>query len=270
VKTILTSGEHNNNSISSIKDTLIKLYPTYEEVKSLSKTSLWRMVTRKKYANGAYKIVNSHGFSNTNTRACIESRYEFLNKFIYLVNKGFEPIYVDESSFNTHFHPRRGYSIRGKRVRLKFIGQKSKNQSFIAAVTRREVLGCMFVNGSVKGSEFYGFLSRLDKEYNIFSGNYFIVLDNAKCHHNKQISKIFKKHTNLLFLPAYSPYLSIVENFFGEIKRDVKKQSYSCLEDLYNNTRMTVKAFETRKLDAFYKHSLSYFERGLCRSFIEY
>jgi putative transposase len=47
-----------------------------------------------------------------------------------------------------------------------------------------------------------------------------VVLDNAKIHHSKLLSELFKKHGHILmFLPPYSPDLNKIEKYWGNLKR---------------------------------------------------
>jgi len=103
----------------------------------LSNSTFYRLITHKKYANGSYKRSSKVSLRCTNQAGNLERRKLFLEKYLYLISRGYEPIFVEEAGFNTSFHPIRGYSIRNTRLRLNFIGKKSKNQSLLAAVTRK-------------------------------------------------------------------------------------------------------------------------------------
>jgi transposase len=107
------------------------------------------------------------------------------------------------------------------------------------------------------------YFSELLNEYDSITRNYFFILDNAKCHHNKACSGDFKKHSNLLFLSPYSPNLSIVENFFGDIKREVKKETYPRLRDLYSRINSVISEHDELKLARYFTHSLKYMKIGL-------
>ena len=121
----------------------------------------------------------SHGFSNTNSTDGIRKRQLFTTTLLHLIWSGYEPIFIDESGFNTHFHPSRGYAIRNRRVRIKFVGQKSKNRTLLAAVSTKEVIGYKLICGGVKGAEFYVYIADLLEDIEFTYKKYVLICDNA-------------------------------------------------------------------------------------------
>ena len=66
-----------------------------------------------------------------------------------------------------------------------------------------------------------------------------------------------------MFLSPYSPYISVVEYFFGHIKREVKKKTYSTIDELYRSIIDNINDFDVLKFTRFYIKTLSYFRRGI-------
>ncbi len=48
-------------------------------------------------------------------------------------------------------------------------------------------------------------------------------------------------------MSAYTPHLGIVKNFFGDMKREVKKMSYKRLRDLFNAITSAIIGYDEAK-----------------------
>lgn len=60
-----------------------------------------------------------------------------------------------------------------------------------------------------------------------------IILDNARIHKAK-ITKIVADilNINLVYLPPYSPFLNPIEKVWRDVKREMYKHNFKCLNDL--------------------------------------
>ena len=112
-----------------------------------------------------------------------------------------------------------GNGIRGEKLILSKWSRKSKNISLLMAITKNGPLVYMFFLRSVKGIDFFSLLMPLFEEHQLSNKKYFFVLDNAKT--PKKRSIIDK--LDLCFLPSYSPYLNLVENYFYMVKKKVNQ-----------------------------------------------
>ena len=58
-----------------------------------------------------------------------------------------------------------------------------------------------------------------------------VVMDNASFHHSPYIAALFKRAgVKLVYLPAYSPHLNPIEEFFGELKEFIRRHFVSWKE----------------------------------------
>ena len=74
---------------------------------------------------------------------------------------------------------------------------------------------------------------------NPFAKTIYVILDNAPYHKNKEVRKFIKRsRIKLLFLPAYSPNINLIERVWGLLKRLI----------LYNQTFSSFKEFKTNVL----------------------
>lgn len=68
------------------------------------------------------------------------------------------------------------------------------------------------------------FLGRLRKEFADPDQKVYVVLDNHRAHHTKEVTELAKNlNFVLMFLPPYSPELNAIEALWGVIKRKVKR-----------------------------------------------
>ena len=59
-----------------------------------------------------------------------------------------------------------------------------------------------------------------------------VVMDNASFHHSERMQALFDAFgVKLVYLPAYSPDLNPIEEFFGELKAFIRRQWFSWVED---------------------------------------
>lgn len=63
--------------------------------------------------------------------------------------------------------------------------------------------------------------------------NYYIVMDNAPIHGNKEIEEIIEERGyRSVYLPPYSPELNPIEQFWSVLKDKVKRSQFGDTEDL--------------------------------------
>ena len=138
-------------------------------------------------------------------------------------------IYIDETGFNMYTKRQYGRAPVGQRANRIVSGQRRRNTSAIVAVS--DQVGVVYyeiVIGGVTQEVFGNFLtsltSILDEE------RAFLVMDNAPCH-NVQIDSA---HQVIKYLPAYSPFLSPIENCFSVLKSDMRPRLNVVQEEACN------------------------------------
>ena len=82
---------------------------------------------------------------------------------------------------------------------------------------------------------FMSFLGNVLKKYP--TGNIVMILDNAKIHHAKLLTRFLQENPrlHLEFLPPYSPNLNIIEELWGWLKSTV-------INNVFFHTREEIKA----------------------------
>src|SRR5689334_15627035 len=64
---------------------------------SFHKNTYWRYLTSKLYLNFSYKRVSKSRGKPTNSQALMLEKLTFIKRFLYLIYKGYEPVFLDES-----------------------------------------------------------------------------------------------------------------------------------------------------------------------------
>lgn len=111
----------------------------------------------------------------------------------------------------------RGYSPKGQTPVIKATA-KYENLSMVSAITNKGRVHWMIVDGAVDNLKFIEFLKGLIKYSRV---KIFLILDNLRVHHSKQVSAWVEKNKNrieLFFLPAYSPDLNPDEHLNSDLK----------------------------------------------------
>lgn len=89
---------------------------------------------------------------------------------------------------------------------------------------------------------FLGFLKNIIANH---EGKTVIILDNARIHHAKLLKPFLNEHSNrltLVFLPAYSPNLNMIEELWGWLKSSViNNVFFETLEDIKTAVRGFIK-----------------------------
>lgn len=120
----------------------------------------------------------------------------------------------------------RGYAPRGSTPVINATA-KYENLSMISAITNKGKVNWMIVDGAVDIDRFIEFLKGLIKNR---KRKIFLILDNLKVHHGKQVAKWVEKNhmrIELFFLPAYSPDLNPDEHLNADLKQGVGSRAPS-------------------------------------------
>jgi transposase len=120
----------------------------------------------------------------------------------------------------------RGYAPRGETPVINTTA-KYENLSMVSAITNKGKVHWMIVDGAVNIERFLEFLKSLIKNRH---RKIFLILDNLKVHHGKEVTKWVKKNTErieLFYLPAYSPDLNPDEHLNADLKHGVGSKAPS-------------------------------------------
>jgi len=155
-------------------------------------------------------------------------------------------VVIDESS--THLDMARCYgrAPRGQRVYVKQRRNYGKNISLLAGLSLDGMTDSLVIEGAVTTPVFEAFIEHILLP-TLQPGDV-LVLDNLVVHKSKRVEHLLRTRGCLiLFLPAYSPDLSPIEQAFAKIKqflRTVRAQTVDALIQAIADALRTVTAYD--------------------------
>ena len=181
-------------------------------------------------------------------------------------------IYVDEAGFNLAKRRRRGRNIIGHRATVTVPGQRGANITICAAISTNGVLCHIPCIGPYNSDRLMTFLDALHErlvlphERGLFRANmsrFVIIWDNVAFHHSRVVNDWFTAHPRMmmLFLPAYSPMLNPIEEFFSCWRwkvYDNRPYDQMSLIDAMNAACLAIGA---ESCQGWIRHSRSFFPR---------
>ena len=156
-----------------------------------------------------------------NSTRNIEMRKTYANHISLFVNS--QLYFLDECGFNKHIFRTYGYSQKNTKAIKDISGNKGANISLICIISSQGVVAYEIIQNSYNGLRLNDFLANklpLCSQGRIRNT---LVMDNAAPHHNSEVKRICQdKNFNVQYLPAYSPQLNPIENFFSIVKSNYK------------------------------------------------
>lgn len=168
---------------------------------------------------GSWELLEkkTYGYEERNE----QERTEFLEK-LGKVEKN-KVIYVDEAGFDNREDYPYGYSPRGERCYGMKSGKRTERVSWISALKEKTIFAPLTFQGSCNRNLFEAWLEfclipQLEE------GD-IIVIDNASFHKGESIKEIVEgAGCEIWYLPAYSPDLNKIENWWAVLKIWMKQR----------------------------------------------
>ncbi|XP_018949691.2 uncharacterized protein LOC109078969 [Cyprinus carpio] len=157
-----------------------------------------------------------------------EARFQYVQRIMELEAEGAHHkfIFVDEAGFNLCKVRRRGRNIIGQRATVTVPGQRGANITMCAAISNDGVLCHIPTIGPYNTERLITFLDALKEllippeERGLLRPGmtlYVIIWDNVPFHHSRLVNEWFAAQPRIMiqFLPANSPFLNPIEEFFS-------------------------------------------------------
>ena len=145
----------------------------------------------------------------------------FLKQKQKYINLNYNFVSIDEVGFSSNVKPNYGYSLKGKRLHIKYkpTFEIKKHISVVASIDKNGKIFYNKINGFLKSNDFFNFIKSLP-----YSNNTVFLMDNASIHHSNILKDYLKqKNIILLYTPPYSPWFNPIENFFSIVKNNFRK-----------------------------------------------
>jgi transposase len=196
-----------NDPFLSIRN-LSKIIETVNDIKvsrELVRTSIKRLGYSKKKA----RFFSAPKNLMEKTKAFIERRELYKSEGRVFIS-------IDETSFGRHGRDMKGYSPKGKRLRLQRTIPNRVTVSSLVAITDSRIVKRQELKGSFNSDLFSKFILDLPMPEGTV-----ILLDNVSFHHSIIVREAVKtKGFEMLFTPPYSPWFNPIEGVFSIIKRN--------------------------------------------------
>lgn len=131
-------------------------------------------------------------------------------------------VFLDESGSNIALTRRYARAPKGKRAKGSIPRNRGKNMTVISALTLEGIGESLIVDGAANREIFELYIEQILLP-KLHAGQ-IVIMDNLSIHKGSRIRKaIEERGCQLLFLPAYSPDFSPIEEAFSKIKTILRK-----------------------------------------------
>ena len=153
---------------------------------------------------------------------------------------------IDESSTHLDMARRYGRAPRGQRVYVKQRRNYGKNMTLLAGLRLNGMTESLVIEGAVSTPVFETFIQQVLLP-TLQVGD-IVILDNLVVHKSSRVEQLLHEHgCQILFLPAYSPDFSPIEQAFAKLKqflRTVRAQTVDTLIDAIADALRTITPFD--------------------------
>lgn len=171
--------------------------------------------------------------------------------------KGVDPsrlVFIDETWTKTNMAPLRGWGNRGERLLGKAPHGRWRTYTFLAALRNDHVDAPFLFDGPINGERFRAWVEQALVP--TLSPGDVVVLDNLGSHKGKAVRQAIRQTgAHLLFLPAYSPDLNPIEQFFSKLKHWLRQQQARTYETLCTAIANTLDSLSAKECASYIKNA---------------
>jgi transposase len=153
-------------------------------------------------------------------------------------------VIVDECGSNIALTPLYARAPKGQRAQGSVPRNRGKNTTLLASLSLPGVGACMIIEGAVNALAFEAYVEQILAPS--LSAGQIVVLDNLSAHKGARVRQLIEaRGCELLFLPAYSPDYSPIEETFSKLKaflRRVEARTHEALQEAIAQALETVTA----------------------------
>jgi transposase len=161
--------------------------------------------------------------------------------------KGLDPsklVFLDESGSNIALTRLYARAPRGKRVRGSIPRNRRKNMTLLASLSLAGIGETMMIEGSANAQVFEIYIDQILAP-SLQTGQ-IVIMDNLSTHKGQKVRKAIEaRGCQLLFLPAYSPDFSPIEEAFSKVKAALRRagaRTHEALQQAIEQALLTVTA----------------------------
>ena len=131
-------------------------------------------------------------------------------------------IFVDESGAQTNMTPRYSRAPRGERAYGSAPRNHAKPTTLVASLSLAGMGAAMTLEGAIDGDAFAAYLAAFLVP--TLTPGTIVVMDNLSVHKDQRVRALIEGgDCTLVYLPAYSPDLTPIEQAFSKIKESLRR-----------------------------------------------
>ncbi len=162
-------------------------------------------------------------------------------------------VFVDECGTNIGLRPLRARAPRGERAFGKAPRNRGKNTTLLASMGLGGMGPSLTVEGATTKAVFEAYVERVLAP-SLLAGQV-VVMDNLAAHKGERVRKLIEgRGCEVLFLPAYSPDFSPIEEAFSKIKGLLRRAEARTREALVEAIGRALDAVSERDASGWFTH----------------
>ena len=163
-------------------------------------------------------------------------------------------VFIDETWAKTNMAPLRGWCEQGKRLKTKVPHGHWKTMTFLAALRCDRIEAPCVFDGPINSLSFQAYVEQVLVP-TLTHGDV-VILDNLGSHKSKAVRDAVRAvGARLLFLPAYSPDLNPIEQFFAKLKHLLRKAMERTVEATWKRIGTLLDEFKPAEFSNYFKNS---------------
>lgn len=140
-------------------------------------------------------------------------------------------VFVDECGSNIALTPLYGRAPKGQRATDSVPRNRGKNTTLIASLSLEGIGASMIIEGAANAVAFEAYIEHILVP-SLVKGQ-IVVMDNLRVHKSARVRQLIEEQgCQLLFLPAYSPDFSPIEEAFSKVKAFLRRMKARTREAL--------------------------------------
>jgi transposase len=157
-------------------------------------------------------------------------------------------VFLDECGSNLALTPLYARAPNGQRAPDRGPRHRGKNTTLLASLTLEGIGAAMIIEGAANAAAFETYVEHILVP-SLHSGQV-VVMDNLRVHKSARVRQLIEEAgCQVLFLPAYSPDFSPIEETFSKVKaflRRTKARTREALEEAIAQALLTVTSQDAR------------------------
>lgn len=160
---------------------------------------------------------------------------------------------IDETGSNLALTRLYARAPRGKRARGIIPRKRGKNVTMITDLSLHGLGEAFMIDGAVNGDLFEAYIEHIFVP--TLSSGEIVMMDNLSAHKGKKVRQLIEaKGCFLLFLPAYSPDLSPIEEAFSKVKNFLRSIGARTREELYKAIEDAMLTITVNDIRGWFRH----------------